>query len=166
MRILQVDTHLVKEPQIVITCAANKNIDRIIQNMLQSGSASQQQQQQQKKRRLQQQHYVTVVTDEKNDMVAVDYIEVLQAAKKAKIPKIPVLLLGRKDPMRTHISLQSVKSMANPIRIGQALHLGHGRHCPNAVSELVCKDHLAGGVRRGHQRDACRFLGRGNQKRA
>ena len=128
MRILQVDTHLVKEPQIVITCAANKNIDRIIQNMLQGGGASQQQQQQQKqqqqkKRRLQQQHYVTVVTDEKNDMVAVDYIEVLQAAKKAEIPKIPVLLLGRKDPMRTHISLQSVKSMANPIRIGQALHL-------------------------------------------
>ena len=124
MKILQVDTQLVKEPEIVITCAASKNIDRIVQNMLQGGSTSQQQQQQQqKKQRQQQQHYVTVVTDDKNDMVAVDYIEVLRAAKKVKIPKIPVLLLGRKDPMRTHISLQSVKSMVNPMRIGQALRL-------------------------------------------
>ena len=120
MKILQINTQLVKEPEIVITCAASKNIDRIVQNMLQGNSASQQRQQ---KKQRGQQHYVTVVTGEKNDMVAVDYIEVLRAAKKAKIPKIPVLFLGRKDPMRTHISLQSVKPMVNPIRIGQALQL-------------------------------------------
>ena len=83
MKILQVGTQLVKEPEIVITCAASKNIDRIVQNMLQGGSTSQQQQQQQqKKQRQQQQHYVTVVTDDKNDMVAVDYIEVFSGQPK------------------------------------------------------------------------------------
>ena len=93
---------------MVISCATEQTIENIAHELVQKSTATQ--------------HFVTIVTDKKQ-YIAVNNIEVLDAAIKAKQPKIHVLHLGRLDSMFTHVKLQSVKPMTNPIRFRLALDM-------------------------------------------
>lgn len=105
MRLLKIDTALVKKPEMVISCATEHTINNIAQELTQENTI---------------QYFVTVVTYKKQ-YIAVDNIEVLDAAVKAEQSKLHVLHMGSLHPMLTHIKLQSAKPMTNPIRIRLAL---------------------------------------------
>ncbi len=66
--------------------------------------------------------YYVITVSAGSKHVAVDNIGILDAAIKAKIPKIRVINLGKADPLLTHIEISSNKETVNPVRVALAVH--------------------------------------------
>ncbi len=120
MKLLKVDTLLVSRPKVMVSVTPRYEIDHIASKMAKTFT----------------QYHVTVVSGE-GGFVAVDNIEVLDAARIAKIPRINAVHLGRKDPVLTHLQLSISKPMANPMRAKMAL-----RHISPKAQELRMNPYL------------------------
>lgn len=106
MKLIKADPRLVKRPKFVVSCSSKYTTDTLAKQFLTSQSAGE--------------NYIPIVSDG-TGFVAVDNIEILDAAIKSKLKKINLLHLGNADPLLTHIKIASSKTMTNPARVMIAL---------------------------------------------
>ena len=108
MKLLTVDISLVTKPEVVVSCTTQHVLDSIATDLADPQKYKD--------------HHVTVMFDA-GKFVAIDNIEVLDAANKIKLKKIQVLHIRKTNPIIQHILLATKKATANPIRVAMAVKI-------------------------------------------
>lgn len=107
MKLIKADPLLVSKPKFTVSCASKQTIDDLTDQFSKSRNMGE--------------NYVSIVSSG-GDFIAVDNLDVLDAAKAAKLKSINLLHMGTHNPLLVHLKLQSAKTMINPARVMMAIN--------------------------------------------
>lgn len=107
MKLIKADPTLVSKPKFVVSCSSKQTIDVLVKKFTKSKNIGE--------------NFVSIVTSDGN-FVAVDNIDILDAAIAAKLKKINLIHMGAADPLLAHLKIQSSKTMTNPARVMMAMN--------------------------------------------
>ena len=101
MKLIQVDPKLIKKPTHTITVIDDLTSKQIYDDMINPDTDNSA-------------YFISTVSD-KDTFIAVDNLSVLDAALKAKLPKITVQNYGKKNPLLLHLNMSCRKEIVNPM---------------------------------------------------